>query len=259
MKKISKTYPPTEYLQWLKCQEQLGIKDKLQFNYDTGIDREPFDALKKKLIEEQGYLCAYTGMKILPDIKNIDGQITEIGTFHIEHLKPRTLCKQEQKDKKKVLSEDLDYQNIVACYPKDENDTPCSFGAKLKDDWWDEKEFISPCQDDCERRFSFSWNGNVSSTIDEDHAAKKTIEILGLNKVSKSKSHENNQTGEYHIHDRRRDVIQAYFRIGKNLKTKMLTKKQAEFLLRNIYEKDANGHLQEFCFVLKQLLERHIK
>ena len=259
MKKISKTYPPTEYLQWLKSQEQLGEKDKLYFNYDMGIERDPFDALKKKLIEEQGYLCAYTGMEISPDIKNIDGQITKIGTFHIEHLKPRTLCKEEQKDKKTIISEDLDYRNMVACYPKDESDTSCSFGAKLKDDWWNEEEFVSPCQDDCERRFTFSWKGNVSPTLDTDYAAKKTIEILGLNKSSKSSSQQNNQTGEYLIHDQRRDVIEAYFRIGTNSKTKMLTKKEAESLLRGIYKKDVNGHLQEFCFVLKQLLERHIK
>ena len=257
MKKINKTHPPLEYLQWLKIQKETGEKGNLYFNYDEGIESEAFNALKQKLIEEQGYLCAYTGIRILPDIKNSDGQVIEKGTFHVEHLKPRTICKKEQKEQGNIISEDLDYRNMVACYPKDENDASCSFGAKSKDDWWHEEEFISPCQEDCERRFSFSWSGIVSPILDEDYAAKKTIEKLGLNKPTNSK--QNKPAGEYHVHDRRRDVIEAFFRFGRNSKRQPLTKKEAEALLRTIDKKDVHGHLKEFCFVLKQLLERHIR
>jgi len=262
MKKIRKTNPPTRYAQWIKTQRELSEsqneleeKEKMLFKYEDGIEREPFDALKQKLIEEQGYLCAYTGIRILPDIKNKDGQILKTGTFHVEHLKPRTICNKEQQDQGNIISESLDYRNMVACYPKDENNTSCSFGAKLKDDWWNEKEFISPCQEDCERRFSYSWSGTVSSALDDDDQVTITIEKLGLNKNHNS-SH-NNQTGEYHVHDRRSDAIKAFFGHGKN--SKPLRKKDAEILLRTIYKTDANGHLKEFCFVLKQLLERHIK
>ena len=256
MKKINKTHPPLEYLQWLKIQKETGEKGNLYFNYDEGIESEAFNALKQKLIEEQGYLCAYTGIRISSDIK-VDGIVLGKGTFHVEHLKPRTICKKEQKEQGNIISEDLDYRNMVACYPKDENDASCSFGAKSKDDWWDEEEFISPCQEDCERRFSFSWSGIVSPTLDEDYAAKKTIEKLGLNKPTNSK--QNKPAGEYHVHDRRRDVIEAFFRFGQNSKRKPLTKKEAENLLRTIDNTDGNGHLKEFCFVIKQLLVRHIK
>jgi uncharacterized protein (TIGR02646 family) len=258
MKKIRKTNPPPKYSKWLDTQKELGEKDGLVFKYDDGIEREAFDDLKQKLIEEQGYLCAYTGIKIQPDTKNNDGQIIEKGTFHVEHLKSRTTCKKEQKEQKEqkiIISEDLDYRNMVACYPKDENDTSCTFGAIPKKGWWHEEEFVSPCQEDCERRFSFSWNGTVSPTLDNDAPARITIEKLKLNK--NQNSNHNNQMGEYHVHDRRRDAIKAFFGFGKN--SKPLTKKEAEILLRTIYNTDPNGHLREFCFVLKQLLERHIK
>ena len=262
MKKISKTNPPIKYSQWIKAQKELSEsqneleeKDKLLFKYEDRIEREPFDALKQKLIKEQGYLCAYTGIKILPDIKNKNGQILKIGTFHVEHLKPRTICNKEQQDQGNIISESLDYRNMVACYPKDENNTSCTFGAKFKDDWWNEEEFISPCQEDCERRFLFSWSGNVSPALDNDYAATQTIKKLGLNKDPDTT--QNNHTGEYHVHDRRSDAIKAFFGFGEN--SKPLTKKNAEKLLRTIYNTDTNGHLREFCFVFKQLLERHIK
>jgi uncharacterized protein (TIGR02646 family) len=257
MRKIRKTHAPVAYSQWIKEQKELGEKDNLRFNYDSGIGAEAFEALKKKLITEQGYLCAYTGMRILADTKNIIGQVIKKGTFHIEHLKPRTICKKEQKVQGTIISEDLDYRNMVACYPKEEEQNSYSFGAKLKDDWWNEEEFVSPCQEDCEKRFSFNWKGTVSPTLEDDHAARKTIEILGLNKASNS--NRNNQTGEYHVHERRHDAIKAVFGFSKNPKIPPLTKKEAEILLRAIDNTDRDGHLKEFCFVIKQLLERHIK
>jgi len=257
MRKISKTHAPVAYSQWIKEQKELGEKDNLRFNYDSGIGTEAFDALKKKLITEQGYLCAYTGIRIFPDTKNSTGQVIEKGTFHIEHLKPRTICKKEQEVQGTIISEDLDYRNMVACYPKEEEQTSCSFGAKLKDDWWNEEEFVSPCQEDCEKRFSFNWKGTVSPTLEDDHAARKTIEILGLNKAPHS--NRNNQTGEYHVHERRHDAIKAVFGFSKNPKISPLTKKEAENLLLTIDNTDGNGHLKEFCFVIKQLLARHIR
>lgn len=257
MRKISKTHAPVDYTQWIKEQKVLGEKDNLRFNYKSGIEREAFEALKQKLIEEQGYLCAYTGIRISPDTQNSDGQVIKKGTFHVEHLKPRTICQKEQEDQGNIISEDLDYRNMVACYPKDENDISCSFGAKLKDDWWNEEEFVSPCQEDCERRFSFNWKGTVSPTLEDDHAARKTIEILGLNKDSNS--NRDNQTGEYHVHEMRLDAIKTFFGFSKNPRIHPLTKKEAKILLRTIDNIDGDGYLKEFCFVIKQLLARHIK
>jgi len=112
MKKIKKTNPPTKYSQWIEIQNELGKKDSLLFKYED-IEREAFEDLKQKLIEEQGYLCAYTGIKIQPDTKDKDGQIIETGTFHVEHLKPRTICNEEQEKKRNIISESLDYRNMA--------------------------------------------------------------------------------------------------------------------------------------------------
>lgn len=232
MRRIRKTNPPQELLEWILIQQ----KTNLECNYQVLQGKPAHIVLKAKLLEEQGYLCAYTGIRISVD------------TSHVEHLKPRKECTE---------IEEVDYRNVVACFPKDENDNSCSFGAKLKDDWWNEKEFVSPCQEDCERRFSFNWKGTVFPTLDNDDPVRITIEKLGLNKNHNS-SH-NAQTGEYHVHDRRHNAIKAFFGFSKNPKIAPLTKREAEILLRTIYTTDVNGHLKEFCFVLKPLLERYIK
>ena len=244
MKKIRKTNPPTKYSQWIEIQNELGKKDGLLFKYEDGIEREAFDDLKQKLIEEQGYLCAYTGIKIQPDTKDKDGQTLEIGTFHVEHLKPQTICNEEQDQNRNTISESLDYRNMVACYPKSSKQK-ISFGAPFKGGNWDRDKFISPCTDECEREFIYKFNGTVKAFFEKDEAAIYTIEILGLNCQE--------------LVEKRERKIFGFFGIGRMSQGNPLRKQKAESLLRTIESKDSEGHLKEFCFVYKQLLPAHIK
>jgi uncharacterized protein (TIGR02646 family) len=232
MKRIRKTHAPQALSDWIKENKDLNCK------YDDLVGNPAHVALKAQLLKEQGYLCAYTGKRICVD------------TSHIEHLKPQNKC---------IDLEDVDYRNVVACFPKDGGNTSLGYGATFKGGWWDESEFVSPCQEGCERRFSFGWTGKVAPTLTDDSAAIKTIQILGLNKPeTESDTTQNAPQAESHIQDIRRAAIRGFFGFGKN--SKELTKAQAEQILRTISSPDpSTHHLQEFCFVLEQLLHRHIK
>jgi len=237
MKKIRKTNPPIELLEWIQVQQE----NDLEVNYSVLQGKPAHIALKAKLLKEQGYLCAYTGLKI------------STKTSHIEHLKPQN---PEDPEIERVYLEDVYYRNVVACFPKDEKDTSTGFGATYKGNWWSKEEFVSPCQEDCERRFSFNWNGKVSPTFAGDNAAIKTIQILGLNKDPNSNQY--SQNGTYHIQDRRHNAIKAFFGFSKNPKIKPLNQAEAKILLRTIGIPDPSGHLKEFCFVFEQLLPKFI-
>jgi uncharacterized protein (TIGR02646 family) len=230
MKRISKTNAPPALLDWIQQNKNLNC------TYDDLLGTPAHIALKAQLLKEQGYLCAYTGLRISAD------------TSHVEHLKPQTKC---------VDLEDVEYRNVVACFPKDGGDKSQGFGAPFKGGWWNEAEFVSPCQEDCERRFSFNWSGIVAPTLTDDQAALKTIEIIGLNKDPQDNPE--TQPGRYHLQDRRRDAIKGLFRFGKNSRTKSLTQAEAKRILRAIVQPNQSGQLTEFCFVFEQLLPRYIK
>ncbi|MGK7872309.1 MAG: hypothetical protein AB4426_03015 [Xenococcaceae cyanobacterium] len=115
----------------------------------------------------------------------------------------------------------------------------------MKRGWWDAKEFVSPCQADCEKRFSYKWNGKIAPVSEGDTAATKTISILGL--------------GTDGLKDKRRRAIAGFFGFSKKHKTKELSQRNAKALLAVIGKPDSTGRLKEFCFVFEQLLPKYIK
>jgi len=137
-------------------------------------------------------------------------------------------------------NEDVDYRNMVACFPANGGDTSHGYGAPVKGDWWEETLFVSPLSADCERRFVFSWSGNIAPYPTEHQGAQETIRVLRLD-------HEN----LVHL---RRKAIHGFFGFGS---IKPLSKQEARRLLRTIDRPNAAGKLTPFCFVLKPLLEKH--
>lgn len=117
MKKISKTNPPREFSAWLDENEGLDR------SYGALSGTPAQSALKGQLLDEQGSLCAYTGLRISRD------------TSHMEHIKPQHRC---------TPPEDVEYRNIVACFPGDGGDVSYGFGAPVKGGWWDQELFVSP-------------------------------------------------------------------------------------------------------------------
>lgn len=217
MKRISKNHPPKIYIEWLKENRKIGYAYNL-------LSAPVHAALKAQLLKEQGYICAYTGISITDELS------------HIEHLKPRKLF---------PGFDEVSYRNMVVCFPHNGGDVSIGFGAPIKRNWWNENEFISPCQRDCESKFKFSWSGNITPTIDTDTAAKQTINKLGLDASR--------------LNRLRGNAIKAFFGFSSNPKIRKLKNDEAKMLLNNIGQKNGLGKLTEFCFVYEQLLPKYIK
>jgi uncharacterized protein (TIGR02646 family) len=217
MRRITKSHAPKKLQDW--CDDN---KD-LNHSYTDLLGTKAHAALKEKLLGEQGALCAYTGRAITDE------------TSHVEHIKPQNKCAEW---------EDVEYRNVVACFPADGGDTSYGYGAPIKGGWWDAAKFISPLEDDCERRFRFAWSGHIHPCSDDHEAAKSTIEVLKLNNEELRKL--------------RKARIDGFFGFGAKTKTRPLSISEAKVAHANIDSVNATGHLQEFCFVLKQLLPKYI-
>jgi uncharacterized protein (TIGR02646 family) len=217
MKKISKTHAPPSLREWLLANANSNN------DYDSLVGHIAHKELKIQLLKEQGYLCAYTGQRITSK------------TCHLEHIIPQKICRN---------GEDVDYRNLIACFPEAGGDTSYGFGAPIKAGWWEPALFVSPLSDDCERRFSFKWSGHVCAEPENYLPAVETIKVIGLD-------HEN-------LRKLRSKNISGFFGFSKHSADKPLTRKQAQQLLGKIDQKDPNGQFIEYCFVIKQLLPKYI-
>lgn len=217
MRRIVKTHPPQQLTEWR------AENHELNHTYNALLSTKAHDALKSKLLQEQGWLCAYTGRTI------------DSSSSHVEHVKPQCKCAEW---------EDVEYRNVVACFPKDGGDTSHGYGAPIKASWWDEQRFVTPLSDACERRFRFAWSGHIYPSPDGDESATATIRALALD--------------EKPLRELRKARIDGFFGFGTKTRARPLSIKEAEAVLVNIETRDNNGRLREFCFVLKQLLPKYI-
>lgn len=155
MRYIQKSRPPHEYTTWLQSKPRCGNK-RLECSYrEMRENIAVMEAIEKSLLEEQGYLCCYTGIRVDDE------------DYHVEHLKPQSLCSN---------NEDIEYRNILVAYPKG----GCAFGAHAKDNWYDPHLMVSPLNPSCGRRFAFDRSGEVSPANPRDLAARTTIQRLHL-------------------------------------------------------------------------------
>lgn len=184
--------------------------------------------LLSTLISEQGYLCGYTMRRV------------DINTSHVEHVKPESVCRAEQPPR----GLDLDYDNMIACYPKKskKNNTEFTYGAFYKDDWWIDngKDFISPLSKACEESFDFNLKGEISGLNDK---AKKTVDVLKLD--HNSLTDDRKRAIEIFIYDRRGD--------------EPISKNKAERILNEIYDLNATGEYIEFCVAIKCAIDKYLK
>jgi len=125
--------------------------------------------LARDLAREQRGLCAYTMRQILDQDGNVDA--------HLEHI-----ISQEQSLKENHPELALDHNNIIACFPRPNRRTVCTYGAQRKGHHpvYLGQNFVSPLQRDCETLFLYDFDGSVRAA-QRDAAAEQTIEILNLN------------------------------------------------------------------------------
>jgi uncharacterized protein (TIGR02646 family) len=222
MKIIIKQGEPKELIDYKLRNKQ--IPENLDYRNLGSVERTP---IKEALLTEQGFICAYTLKRISKD------------TCHIEHIKPEGLCRQHTKEGYDSCT-DLDYLNMVACFPKDGMPNHNRYGAQFKDDWWenDGKDFISPFVINCEDQFSFNSKGEI---IGLTNSAKKTIEILKLDHDSL-------------IEDRKR-AIQAFI-FDDNQKP--ISKAKAQAAVSEITQL-RSGRYAQYCLPIKFGLNEYIQ
>ena len=149
MKYIRKGKTPHELKAWLKDQVVNG--KRINSHYKD-LPPSVKNAIETKLLEEQGWLCCYTGISLVES------------DFHIEHVVPQSLSRARD------TYEDVDYNNMLAAYPRGS----CAFGAKARGD---KPLAVNPLNPKCEAVFDFDADGHITSN---DSGARETIKVLKL-------------------------------------------------------------------------------
>lgn len=215
MKKIIKRAQPTELQRWRA--NNAAIPE----NFHYGCGNFPNSAVLKALLAEQGFLCAYTLLRVTSD------------NAHVEHLKPQSLCE---------FGEDVAWNNLVACFPEPGAQHP-RYGALQKDKWWDEAQFISPLAANCEKRFQFKNDGSIQASLSTDSAAVITIKKLNLN-YDRLKESRKNAIMKAGLHKKADNPIMSVKKAKSYAQT--LTIKQSSCFT-------------EFCTALEQVAYDYIK
>ncbi len=153
MKHIVKGAEPRELADWKAL-----ANDDWQPSYES-MHGNIKTAVKQALMREQGHICCYCECRLVEN------------DSHIEHFKP-------QRD---PTVDALDFSNMLcSCQNLLKKKEP-KYCGNLKAGWFDAELLISPLDSGCEERFAFTGDGGIHAKDENDQAAKRTIEKLGLN------------------------------------------------------------------------------
>lgn len=134
------------------------------------------DALRRRLLEEQFGLCAYSELNIRAFKRENHSPVEG----HIEHIEPKSINPLRT----------FDYHNLVISALCSEDLSLFSkedyFGGHAKLNFYDAELFISPLERDCRRYFVYlSETGEVEPSpglnVHETERARYTIDLLNLN------------------------------------------------------------------------------
>lgn len=228
--------PDSERLEGMEC-------DYDQLTRSGGV----LEDTENRLHEEQGGICAYTGIRLkLTPADPARGQARKVG-FHIEHLKAQTHCR---KGPTACYGQDADYTNLVACWPPPNRKTNVPFGAHQKASWpgpGEEKNFVSPLLPQCAARFQFDHRGQVKQSDPKDKAAATTIEKLDLNHKA--------------LVELRKSAIDEFLAPGGDWLGLEQARHSRERLRSDAQNLDRGGSvkLTPFCFAIEPALDRYIR
>jgi len=239
---IRKRVAPNSLTQWRGPRLPATRPEGLECTYDEMRRTSAvLEALEDNLVGEQGGICAYTGHQIRLTRANAAAGVQRTVDFHIEHLIPQAHC---------TYGQDADYSNLVACWPRPNCGFEPAYGAKRKGSWPSPNEqalFVSPLRADCTTRFKFNHLGKISATQEDDAAANRTIDRLGLYDAT--------------LTDLRRQAIRG----ALNPASRPIRLNEARRLLRGM-ERDSDDvnqglfiQLKPFCFAIQPALEREIR
>jgi uncharacterized protein (TIGR02646 family) len=221
MKSITKLGQPEELIRWKA--ENAETPQNLVYGGSF-----PGEAVRKSLLNEQFHLCAYTLRRLKTAA---ECQIAEDDTraaCHIEHLLPQS---------RRVPGEDIDYQNMLACFPASQSAVACEFGAHAKAGFDPTNGgFVSPLSPTAEAHFEFDKYGGIQGTTVEGNS---TIKLLKLNHKT--------------LVNDRLAVIKGYLQPkGKNVSAQA-----ARRLADEVLKPDAQRRLPAYCLAVAQTALQH--
>lgn len=222
MRSITKGPQPEELIRWRA--DNAAFPQNLVY----GAGGFPSEAVRRSLLAEQFHLCAYT-LRQLKTAAQCEAQGGDTrASCHIEHLLPQ--CR-------KVADEDIDYQNMVACYPPSQSAAVCDFGAHAKADFDPSTGgFVSPLAANAAAHFSFDDRGGVMGRTE---IGRSTVEILKLNHPS--------------LVNDRAAVIRGFL----HPRGKRLSAQAARRLAEKVLEPNANLALPAYCVAIAQTASAH--
>lgn len=222
MRAITKGAQPQELIRWRA--DNAAFPQNLVY----GAGGFPGEAVRRSLLAEQFHLCAYT-MRQLKTASQCETQGGDTrSSCHIEHVLPQ--CR-------KVAGEDIDYQNMVACYPPSQSAAACDFGAHAKADFDPSSgSFVSPLVANAVAHFRFDEHGGIEGRTEDGWA---TIDVLNLNHPS--------------LVNDRAAVIRGFLqRRGKKL-----TAHAARRLAQQVLQPNAKSTLPAYCVAIAQTALAH--
>jgi uncharacterized protein (TIGR02646 family) len=177
--------------------------------------------VKKALLDEQGYICCYCGIRITKS------------NSHIEHFRPRH-------GPNSYPPGEIDYNNLHACCLPDRKDDAKPHCGMKKDDWFDPVLMISPLDPGCEQRFRFGSDGSIGERAHGDIAAGTTIKKLGLD------------TG--FLVDHRKSALEAsgLFDVLADA-----TREQVLAWANALMQRQGDGKFTDFCFATADVLRSY--
>lgn len=212
MKYIVKNQEPQAFKDW-------KLNDKMYKRGKPNWKRVPTqirNIIRISLQEEQGYICCYCERRLNEK------------DYHVEHLKP--------KDKNKYPLLQLDYNNLIcSCQLELTKGEPRHCGNS-KGSWYDENNFVSPLNHDCEQQFVYTADGHIKPSNKDNEAAKITIKKLQLD-IDK-------------LVDLRKKAIEPF--IDDSLSSDELRNFVSGYLIE---KEDNNGKYNEFFTTIKYLFE----
>lgn len=163
MRSIAKGAEPRALIQWKADNAQTPE------NLVYGGGGFPAEAVRMALLAEQCHLCAYTMKRLKTAAECREQGLDTTDACHIEHLLPQA---------RKAPGEDIDYRNMVACYPPSRSRIACGYGAQAKGDFDPTTgSFVSPLSSNAERHFELDALGGITGRTPEGVA---TIQVLRL-------------------------------------------------------------------------------
>lgn len=166
MKRILKGAEPSSFTAW-----KASANEDWQPSWEDNFQNPEKRNVRVALAVEQGWICCYCCCAIgeLDDPSGAE-------PFHIEHLRPRSDFEEKA----------LDYENLLAScgHPRRPRPSQTIRCGDAKEDWYDADLFVSPLDESCESRFSFTANGEIGPRRSDDEAARETIRRLRLDESS---------------------------------------------------------------------------